>query len=391
MELAVTTGTDDSWQYLELGAAILLLGLLARISHRIGVSAIPLFLLVGLAFGRGGVYDLGFSDPFLETSSQLGAVLLLLLLGLEYSAREILQNIRTQGIAPYLDIVLNATPGALIGLWFGWGALGAVAMAGITYISSSSVVALVVRELGWRRNPEVGPVVGLLVFEDLVMAPYLPALAAVLSGAGVLAGVVSVGTAVVVVLVTFVFALRGTHWMTGLLDPKHPLSLLLVVFGTALAAAGLAAFVGVSPAVAAFLVGLLVSGEVARQAQEALSPVRDLFAAIFFLFFGLSVDPNRLPAMLPAAVLLVVVTVAAKLVVGHYAVRGQDSAARLRAGALLCARGEFSVVIAGITVASGAAPAELAALAAAYVMMTVVGGPLLARLVGLRQRRVSPG
>lgn len=147
-------------------------------------------------------------------------------------------------------------------------------MAGITYISSSSVVALVVRELGWRRNPEVGPVVELLVFEDLVMAPYLPALAAVLSGAGVLAGVVSVGTAVVVVLVTFVFALRGTHWMTGLLDPKHPLSLLLVVFGTALTAAGLAAFVGVSPAVAAFLVGLLVSGEVARQAQEALSPVR---------------------------------------------------------------------------------------------------------------------
>jgi CPA2 family monovalent cation:H+ antiporter-2 len=387
MDLLGVVATEESGRFLELGGAILLLGLLARVSHRVGVSAIPLFLLVGLFFGKGGVYDLGFSDPFLETSSQFGAVLLLLLLGLEYSANEILHNIRTQGSAPYLDILLNAVPGALVGLLFGWGAVGAVAMAGITYISSSSVVALVLRELGWRRNPEVGPVVGLLVFEDLVMAPYLPALTAVLSGAGLLAGVISVGTAALVVLVTFLFALRGTHWMTGLLDPKHPLSLLLVVFGAALAAAGLAAFVGVSPAVAAFLVGLLVSGEVAQQARQALSPVRDLFAAIFFLFFGLSVDPNVLPGVMPAALALAVVTVAAKFVIGHYTVRNEDAPARLRAGALLSARGEFSVVIAGITVASGAAPAELAALAAAYVMMTAIGGPLLARVVAGQQRR----
>ena len=286
--------------FLELGATILVLGLLARVSHRIGVSAIPLFLLVGLFFGRGGALDLGFSDPFLQTSSEIGAVLLLLLLGLEYSAAEVLRNVRAQGSAPYLDIVLNALPGAAIGLLLGWGAVGAVTMAGVTYISSSSVVALVVRELGWRRNPETGRVVGLLVFEDLVMAPYLPALTAVVSGAGVVAGLLSVGTAAVVVLVTFLLALRGAHWMSGLLDPKHPLSLVLLVLGAALTAAGLAAFVGVSAAVAAFLVGLLVSGEVAQQARQALSPLRDLFAALFFLFFGLSVDPGAIPQVLAA-------------------------------------------------------------------------------------------
>ncbi len=381
-QLAVSS-MQNTAPFLELGATILVLGLLARVSHRIGVSAIPLFLLVGLFFGRGGALDLGFSDPFLQTSSEIGAVLLLLLLGLEYSAAEVLRNVRAQGSAPYLDIVLNALPGAAIGLLLGWGAVGAVTMAGVTYISSSSVVALVVRELGWRRNPETGRVVGLLVFEDLVMAPYLPALTAVVSGAGVVAGLLSVGTAAVVVLVTFLLALRGAHWMSGLLDPKHPLSLVLLVLGAALTAAGLAVFVGVSAAVAAFLVGLLVSGEVAQQARQALSPLRDLFAALFFLFFGLSVDPGAIPQVLLPAIALVVVTVATKLVVGHFTAHDFGTVAQRRAGALLSARGEFSIVIAGIAVAAGA-PAALGALAATYVMITAIGGPLLARIVGRR-------
>ena len=368
-------------QFLELGVTLLALGLLARLSRRIGVSSVPFFLLAGLFFGRGGWLDLGFSDPFLRTSSEIGALLLLLLLGLEYSAADLLTTARTQRVAGFLDLVLNAAPGAIAGWILGWGVVGALSLAGITYISSSGIVAQVMRDLRWKDNPESGSVVGLLVVEDLVMAPYLPALIAVASGAGFVAGLISVGTAVAVVGVTLLLALRRSHLFNRFVDPDQPLSLILLVLGAALAAAGLATFAGVSAAVAAFLVGLLLSGEVAHQARHLLSPLRDLFAALFFLFFGLSIDPGQIPAVLLPAVLLALVSIGTKFIVARLAIGTAEPRAWLRAGALLSARGEFSIVIAGIVAVSGAVPTGLEALAATYVMITAVSGPVLARLV----------
>ena len=368
-------------QFLELGVTLLALGLLARLSRRIGVSSVPFFLLAGLFFGRGGWLDLGFSDPFLRTSSEIGALLLLLLLGLEYSAGDLLTTARTQRVAGILDLVLNAAPGAIAGWILGWGVVGALSLAGITYISSSGIVAQVMRDLRWKDNPESGSVVGLLVVEDLVMAPYLPALIAVASGAGFVAGLISVGTAVAVVGVTLLLALRRSHLFNRFVDPDQPLSLILLVLGAALAAAGLATFAGVSAAVAAFLVGLLLSGEVAHQARHLLSPLRDLFAALFFLFFGLSIDPGQIPAVLLPAVLLALVSIGTKFIDARLAIGTAEPRAWLRAGALLSARGEFSIVIAGIVAVSGAVPTGLEALAATYVMITAVSGPVLARLV----------
>jgi CPA2 family monovalent cation:H+ antiporter-2 len=195
------------------------------------------------------------------------------------------------------------------------------------------------------------------------------------------AGLISVGTALAVVALVLVLALRRTHLLQRLIDPHQPLSLVLLVLGAALAAAGLATYAGVSGAVAAFLIGLLLSGEVAQEARTVLSPLRDLFAALFFLFFGLATDPGEIPGVLAPALALAVVTIGTKFLVARIAVRDSDPRAWRRAGALLSARGEFSIVVAGIVVVSGSVPAGLDALAATYVMITAVAGPVLARLV----------
>jgi CPA2 family monovalent cation:H+ antiporter-2 len=381
MQLLGAASATLAGQFVELGLTLLALGILARLASRIGVSSVPMFLLAGLFFGRGGAFDLGFSDPFLHMSSEIGALLLLLLLGLEYSADELLETVNSQRVAGLLDLVLNAAPGAIAGFLLGWGLVGAMTLGGITYISSSGIVAQVMRDLGWRKNPESGRVVGLLVVEDLVMAPYLPALTAVASGAGVVAGLISVGTAIAVVAVVLVLALRRQNVLNRFIDPGQPLSLLLLVLGATLAAAGLATYAGVSSAVAAFLVGLLLSGQVAEQARVSLSPLRDLFAALFFLFFGLATDPGQIPAVLLPALALAAVTVGTKFLVARLAVGTDDPGAWQRAGALLSARGEFSIVVAGIVTVSGAVPLGLDALAATYVMLTAVAGPVLARLV----------
>jgi CPA2 family monovalent cation:H+ antiporter-2 len=112
-----------------------------------------------------------------------------------------------------------------------------------------------------------------------------------------------------------------------------------------------------------------------------LSPLRDLFAAVFFVFFGLSTDPADMPPVLLPAFGLAVLTMLTKVLTGYLAARRAGIAlpGRLRTGLGLMPRGEFSVVIAGLAVASGVEP-RLAPLATAYVLITVVTGPLLARL-----------
>lgn len=367
--------------FLEFGLLLLGLGLLARLAHALSISPVPFYLIAGLFFGDGGLVGIEASDGFVSTIAELGVVLLLLLLGLEYSAADLVRTARQQSRAGVADILLNATPGVVLAFILGWGWIGALALGGVTYISSSGIVSQVLRDQRWRRNPETKPVVSVLVIEDLVMAPYLPILSVALTGAGLVSGLITVGTALLVVAVVIVIALKGSVRFHRILSPRDPVGLLLIVFGAAIAAAGLAGLVDFSPAVAAFLVGLLLTGEVAEVARRRLDPLRDVLAAVFFAYFGLVVDPGELPAVLLPAILLAIVTIATKFATGWIAARSVSGTplGALRAGALLSARGEFSVVIAGIVAVSLVLPPTFQAFVAAYVLITASAGPLLAR------------
>lgn len=369
--------------FLEFGLLLVGLGILARIAHRFALSTVPLFLLAGLFFGEGGVVGISASDGFVATVAELGVIILLLLLGLEYSGEELVRTARQQARSGLADLVLNALPGVALALILGWGIPGAVALGGVTYISSSGIVSQVVRDLRWRRNPETRPVVSVLIIEDLVMAPYLPILTVILTGGGLLLGLISVSIALVVVAVVLAISIRGTGRIRRFLDPRDPVGLLLLVFGAAITAAGLAGLVDFSPAVAAFLVGLLLTDEVAEVARRRLDPLRDLLAAVFFVYFGLTTDPGDIPGVLLPAAILAVVTIATKFVTGWIAagtVRA-TTAGRLRAGALLSARGEFSVIIAGLVALSLALPGTFTALVTTYVLITATAAPILARYV----------
>jgi CPA2 family monovalent cation:H+ antiporter-2 len=179
------------------------------------------------------------------------------------------------------------------------------------------------------------------------------------------------------------FAVSYGHLLSRLIAHQTDEVILFSTFGLLLLAAGVASRLQISAAVAAFLVGVAISGPVVERTHKLLSPFRDLFAAIFFLFFGLQIDPASLPPVLPIALSLGVVTAVTKFITGWFASRraGLDRAGGWRAGAVLVARGEFSIVIAGLGVAAGIEP-SLGALSAAYVLFLAVLGPVLARLAG---------
>ncbi|GAA1550783.1 cation:proton antiporter [Kribbella lupini] len=369
---------DMTMLLIELGAVILALGILGRIAGRVGFSPIPLYLLAGLAFGHGGLLPLDASEEFVATGAEIGVILLLLLLGLEYTAADLVSTLKTQYLSGVVDFVLNALPGAAVALMLGWGPVAAVALAGVTWISSSGVIAKVVGDLGRLGNRETPVILGILVLEDLSMAVYLPILTALLAGVGLAGGsitlLISLGTVSIVLFV----ALRYGRMISRAVSSDNPEMLLLVVLGLTLLVAGIAAKLQVSAAVGAFLVGIALSGEVAHGARNLLSPLRDLFAAVFFVFFGLSTDPADIPPVLGVALALAVFTGLTKILTGWYAARraGIKTAGRWRAGGTLVARGEFSIVIAGLAV--GVEP-RLGPLATAYVLILVILGPVAAR------------
>lgn len=363
---------------IELGAIIMGLGLIGRFAGRIGLSPIPLYLLVGLAFGTGGLLPLSASEDFIAVGAEIGVILLLLLLGLEYSASELVGSLKTQYPSGLVDFVLNALPGAAAALLLGWGPVAAVALAGVTWISSSGVIAKVLTDLGRLGNRETPVVLGILVMEDLAMAVYLPLLTALLAGVGLAGGSITLLIALGTVGIVLYLALRHGRVISRAVSSDNPEMLLLVVLGLTLLVAGIAQELQVSAAVGAFLVGIALSGEVAEGARKLLTPLRDLFAAVFFVFFGLSTDPNEIPPVLLPALLLAVVTAVTKVFTGWYAARraGIAPKGRLRAGGALVARGEFSIVIAGLAVAT---EPRIGPIATAYVLILVVLGPLAAR------------
>ena len=375
--------TEAATALIELGGVFLVLGMLGRVAGRFGMSPIPLYLLGGLAFGVGGIIPLGEFDEFSHLASEIGVVLLLLLLGLEYTASELMTGLRRSWMAGVLDIVLNATPGAVVALLLGWGPTGALALAGVTYISSSGIVAKVLTDLGRLGNRETPVILSILVFEDLTMAVYLPILTGTLAGVSLLGGLQTVGIALVTVTIVLVVALRYGRLVSSVVHSDDREVFLLQLLGAALLVAGVASSLQVSAAVGAFMLGIAISGSTAHSASKLLEPLRDLFAAMFFVVFGLSTDPTTIPPVLGWAVVLAVVTTATKVATGWWAARAQGvrRMGRARAGAALVARGEFSIVIAGLTVAAGAVEGELAALATAYVLIMAVLGPVAARLV----------
>ncbi|MEV5386331.1 cation:proton antiporter [Streptomyces sp. NPDC052721] len=384
---------------IEFGAIILGLGLLGRLAARLRFSPIPLYLLAGLAFGEGGLLPLGTSEEFVAIGAEIGVVLLLLMLGLEYTAGDLVSNLKTQYPAGIVDATLNALPGAAMALLLGWGPIAAVVLAGITWISSSGVIAKVLGDLGRIGNRETPVVLSILVLEDLSMAVYLPVVTALLAGTGFAAGSVTLAIALGVAGLVLLVAVRYGRHISRFVSTDDPEKLLLVVLGLTLVVAGVAQQLQVSAAVGAFLVGIALSGEVAEGAHNLLAPLRDLFAAVFFVFFGLHTDPASIPPVLLPALALTVVTTLTKVATGYWAARraGISARGRWRAGGTLVARGEFSIVIAGLAVTSGI-DSDLGPLATAYVLLLVVLGPLTARyteplarrLTGHRDRRTAP-
>jgi monovalent cation:H+ antiporter-2, CPA2 family len=366
---------------LQLGAVLTALALLGTVARRFALSPIPVYLLTGLALGNGGITPLTTAGHFITTGAPIGVVLLLLTLGLEFSSTEFATSLRRHLPSALVDFVLNATPGAVVGWLLGLNGIGILALAGVTYVSSSGLIARLLEDLQRLGNRETPAVLAVLVLEDFAMAAFLPLVAVLGAGQGWLVAIGGMAAAVAALCIAFAASYRWGHFVGRLVTHPDNEQLLLRVVGITLIVAALAETMHASAAVGAFLVGLTLTGETADRARRVLGPLRDLFAAIFFVAVGLPVDPAKLLPMLPVAVILAAVTSATKVATGMFAARREGAARRgqLRAGTTLMARGEFSLIIIGLV---GSSAAGLSALATTYVFVLAIVGPVVTRFTG---------
>jgi CPA2 family monovalent cation:H+ antiporter-2 len=372
---------------LELGELFVTVAIAGAIGARFGLSVIPLYVVGGMLASPfvAGRFGLPFVEPSetLTLLAELGIVLLLFFLGLEFSLDRLLAartNITRSGV---IDIAINLPVGIVIGLALGWSVVEALLLGGIVYISSSAIITKSLIDLGWIADAESEPILGTLVFEDLVIAVYLAVVTSlVLGGDGLGSLARSLAIAFGFLGLLLVAVQYGTRFFTRALAVDTPEPFVLRTLGVVVPVAGFALAIGVSEAVAAFFVGMGFSTTEHRERIERrLLSIRDVFAAVFFFWIGVNTDPRLVVAAALPLLIAVLATTPTKIVSGYYGGRVYDLPPRrsLRVGFGMVSRGEFSLVIAALAASgTGRVMTEvIPAFAVGYVLVMSILGTVL--------------
>ena len=289
---------------LELGFIVVGLYVAHWISQKVGLSSIVGYIVLGLLLGPYGVVTVYETTEITSMFAELGIILLLFYMGLEFSLPRFLEGGKSMSLAGSIDL-LNFAAGFLLGMLFGLGWLAALFLGGIVYISSSGVIAKLLAERNLIAYPEAERTLGVLVFEDLAMVVILGGLGLITAGGG-LADFAGVG----VFLVLYLLLLRFGRPVLERLFSREGESLVLLALALVVLFSIGAKSLGFPEAVAAFLLGMLIADSPFKdRLEETLYPWYDVAAAAFFLDFGLHVNVVSALNQLPAALLLVAVTV----------------------------------------------------------------------------------
>ena len=375
----------------ELGVLFAAVALVGGVASHLRQSVIPFYIGAGILLGpyvagRLTPYALEATE-FVELGAELGIVFLLFFLGLEFNLNRLLANRSRISKAGTVDLVINFGGGVVLGFVVFRAFLPAFLVAGIVYISSSAIITKSLIDLGWIANDEAEPMLGTLVYEDLVIAVYLVVASALLLGGGDIGTAVqSIGLALGVILVLLIVVRFGTPLFQRLLAAESHEFIVLRAVGITVLTAGAALALGVSEAVAAFFIGMAFSSTAhVEHLERLLEPIRDLFAAVFFVWIGLVTDPLVFAGVLVLIGIAVVLTVPTKLVSGYLGGRiyNLDVRQSTRVGLGMTTRGEFSLIIATLALSGGGitltetVAETIYAFAVGYVLVMSIVGTML--------------
>jgi CPA2 family monovalent cation:H+ antiporter-2 len=368
----------------ELAITVAVLAGLGLIANRFGLSAIPAYLLAGILLGPHApeTFTLVHPSEVTEFVAELGLVFLLFFLGLEFSLERLLRTGRHIGLGGSIDLVANSAVGFVIGYAAFGTTFAAFLVAAAVYVSSSAVAVKGLIDFRRLADDETDVVLGVLLFEDIAIA-FVIAIAAG-GGAGPGETIALVAKAFVFIGASLAVSRFLARRIDRVLDQLPREVFLLGVFALVVGLAATARAIGLSEAIGALMAGVILSETGARaEIEERFLSFRDLFAALFFFAFGLTIDVETFGSVGWLVAAAVVLTIVGKVGAGYAAGRvgGFSPRQSLNAGAALVAHGEFTIILAQVGAANLALAAsdraDLAAFAGLYVLVTATLGIVL--------------
>ncbi len=392
---------DVGHELLTLGLLFVIAYVLGRLGKLIGLPAIPIYMLVGLlASPHFHLFPLSFEAADVQLVAVAGLILLLFSLGLEFDQDEFYGNARALLLSGGTRIAINMIVGFGFGLWVGWGTREALIIAGMTATSSSAIITKLLIEFRRLANRETPAILGIMVLEDVYVAVYLAIISVVLGGeTGPWEVVLKLVVSFSFLVAMFALARWGGRLVSRLVQTRDDELFTILFFGLAVGFGGLGEVLGVSDAIGAFLIGLVLGATRFRTRIEQFAlPLRDVFGAFFFLNFGLSLNPGTfgdvlVPVLVGVVLTLVVNTLGGQLIAWFNKLTPAEG---LNASAMLQNRGEFVLILATLAVGAGL-DARLTPFAGLYVLIMSIVAPILAAnseragaLLTRRRRKKKP-
>ncbi len=381
----------------DLSVTIALLAVLGVVAGRFGLSAIPAYLLAGILLGPNEPKLFTLVEPSEVTTfvAEIGLIFLLFFLGLEFSVDRLVRSGRHVGLGGALDLLVNAGLGLLVGVAAFGVSFAAVVLAACIYVSSSAIAVKALIDFRRLADDETDLVLAILLFEDIAIAAVLGFVA---TGGG---GMGQTATVSATALLFVGASLAASRWLgpaIGKLLSRLELEFfLLAVFGLVVGMSALAKQLDLSDAVGALMAGVILSDSgVREEIEQRFFAVRDVFGALFFFAFALTIDIAKIGDVGWIVLLAVAVTFAGKAGVGFLAGRlGQLTARQsLNAGAALVAHGEFTIILAQLAAGNLALTlsqrGDIAAFAGLYVLATATLGVVFMKESKVLGRRLFP-
>ncbi len=377
---------------LNIGLAFVLISVAVLFASRINFSSIPFLIFLGMIFGPnapefGGV-SLGIisDSESVEAISRIGVLIMLFYLGLEFSAGKIARAGKNLFKSGTVYVSLNFARGLLFGWIFFNSWAEALVAAGITTVSSSAVITKLLVDLKRAANPETELILGIIVFEDVFVAAYLSVLSGLLltGGSGGLKILVNILGILFFIVTVIAFGRRFGKFLEERLKFRSSEGFVVGVFTLLLLSGILAEKLHVAEAIGALLLGLVLAETThSHRIVQVITPMRDLFGSVFFFSFGMAMDFRTFGGVAAVAAAAVLMTVLGNVITGYIAawLSGYRRKRAANVAFTIMARGEFSIIVAGLAAAAGLG-GKLPAFAALYVVALAFISPVLAKKSG---------
>lgn len=368
----------------DLGLILSVAAVTTLVFRRIKQPLVLGYILAGLLVGPHiGFFPTVADEKNITTWSEIGVIFLLFSLGLEFSFKKLVAVGGTAGVTALVEITLMSTLGFFLGQVLGWSTMDSIFLGGIICISSTTIIIRTFDEMGLKTQAFAGLVVSVLVVEDLVAVLLMVFLTTIsvsqqFSGGALL---FEIGKLVFFLILWF---LGGIFLIPTFLHRARKLmtdeTLLIVAIALCLLMVHIAAQVGFSSALGAFIMGSILAETVMAERIEHLTrPVKDLFAAIFFVSVGMLIDPRMLLTHW-APVLAISLTIMLGKTIGVTSgglLAGQPLQRSVRAGMSLSQIGEFSFIIATLGLTLGVTSSFLYPIAVAVSALTTFTTPYM--------------